>query len=232
MQLFWDGFFSAIKLLGERDAMVLGATWRSLWVSSVAVLLASFIGVPIGLFLSRVKFFGRGMVMVSFRAGMSIPTVLIGLLCYAMFSRRGPLGGIDLLYTPWAIIVGEFCLALPIIVTWTQSSLSALDPRVAETAITLGAGRLRRCLSYLSEARVGISLSILSAFARCFTELGVAIMVGGNIRFRTRTLTTATALETARGEFERGVAMSLVLLFVAVIVTVVVAVISRNEGES
>ena len=170
--------------------------------------------------------------MVSFRAGMSIPTVLIGLLCYAMFSRRGPLGGIDLLYTPWAIIVGEFCLALPIIVTWTQSSLSALDPRVAETAITLGAGRLRRCLSYLSEARLGISLSILSAFARCFTELGVAIMVGGNIRFRTRTLTTATALETARGEFERGVAMSLVLLFVAVIVTVVVAVIGRNEGES
>ena len=232
MQLLWDGFSGAIKLLAERDNLVLAATWRSLWISGLAVSLASLLGVAIGLFLARARFFGRVAVLIAFRAGMSVPTVLIGLLCYAMLSRRGPFGGIDLLYTPWAIIIGEFFLALPIIVTWTHGSIAALDSRVAETAITLGAGRSRRCFTYLSEARMGISLSILSAFARCFTELGVAIMVGGNIKYQTRTLTTATALETARGEFERGVAMSLVLLFVAVFVTIVIAAIGRNEQET
>ena len=223
MQLLWDGFSGAIKLLAERDNLVLAATWRSLWISGLAVSLASLLGVAIGLFLARARFFGRVAVLIAFRAGMSVPTVLIGLLCYAMLSRRGPFGGSDLLYTPWAIIIGEFFLALPIIVTWTHGSIAALDSRVAETAITLGAGRSRRCFTYLSEARMGISLSILSAFA---------IMVGGNIKYQTRTLTTATALETARGEFERGVAMSLVLLFVAVFVTIVIAAIGRNERET
>ena len=232
MQLLWEGITGAVRLLVERDPLVAAAAWRSLWISGCAVSLAGVLGVAIGSLLARIRFCGRGAVLVLFRVGMSVPTVLIGLFGYAVLSRRGPLGGLELLYTPWAIIAGEFFLALPIIVTWTHSSVAGLDPRVAGTALTLGAGPLRRWQTYLSEARLGIALALLTAFARCFTELGIAMMVGGNVKYRTRTLTTATALETARGEFERGMAMSLILLCMALVVTVFIAWIGRQEAET
>ncbi len=231
MQLLWDGVAGAFQLLIKRDPLVLAAACRSIWISGFAVSFACLLGVPVGALLSQTRFIGRTAVTVLFRAGMSVPTVLIGLLCYALFSRRGPLGEFDLLYSTKGIIVGEFLLALPIIITWTHSSLTSLDSRVAETAITLGAGPVRRCWTYICEARLGITLAVLTAFARCFTELGIAMMVGGNVKYRTRTLTTATALETARGEFDRGVAMSLILLFMAAIVTVLIGGLGRNERE-
>jgi tungstate transport system permease protein len=232
MQLLWDGVTGAIRLIAQRDPLVINAAWRSLWISIVAVCAACALGIPIGSLLAQSKFFGHSIVLGLFRAGMSIPTVLIGLLCYALLSRRGPLGGLDLLYTPWGIVVGEFCLAVPIIVTWTHGAICALDPRAAETALTLGAGPLRRWQTYVSEARLGIALALLTAFARCFTELGIAMMVGGNVKYRTRTLATATALETARGEFDRGVAMSLILLCMAIIVTVLIAWIGHQKQEA
>lgn len=232
MQLFWDGLTEAIEMLIRRDPLVIGAAWRSLWISIVAVAFAGIVGVAVGSLLARTKFTGRSLLVVLFRAGMGMPTVLIGLLCYAMFSRRGPLGPLDLLYTPWGIVLGEFCLALPIVVTWTHGAIRSLDPRVAETAMTLGAGPLRCWRTYLSEARLGIVLALLTAFARCSTELGIAMMVGGNIKYRTRTLATATALETARGEFARGVAMSLLLLLIALGATVTIAWLSRAERDA
>ncbi len=232
MQLFWDGLTDAIRMLVHCDPLVINAAWRSVWVTVVAVTLAGVSGIVIGSLLAQKKFVGRSLLVVLFRAGMSIPTVLIGLLCYALMSRRGPLGGFDLLYTPWGIILGEICLALPIVVTWTHNAIRGLDRRVAETALTLGAGPVRRWRTYLSEARMGIVLALLTAFARCFTELGIAMMVGGNIKHRTRTLTTATALETARGEFARGVAMSLILLLMALIVAVLIASLDRDEKEA
>ena len=232
MELLRSGLTEAIRLLIERDPLVIDAAWRSLWISVAAVGIAGVFGVVVGSLLARKKFVGRSLLIVSFRAGMGVPTVLIGLLCYAMLSRRGPLGGLDLLYTQWGIVLGEFCLALPIIVTWTHGAVRSLDPRVPETALTLGASPLRRWRTYLSEARLGIALALLTAFARCFTELGIAMMVGGNIKFRTRTLTTATALETAKGEFARGVAMSLILLLMAVVVTVAIAWLGREEKET
>lgn len=232
MQLLWDGVAGALRLLVSGDPLVLAAAWRSLWVSTCAVACAGMVGVPLGSLLGQARFAGRAVLVVLFRAGMSIPTVLIGLVCFAVFSRRGPLGGLDMLYTTSAIVVGEFLLALPIVVSWTQSSIAALDPRARETALTLGAGPLRRWITCLSECRVGITLAMLTAFARCFTELGIAMLVGGNVKYRTRTLATATALETARGEFDRGVAMSLILLLMAVLVTVVVAWLGRQEKDA
>ena len=232
MQLFWDGVTGAIGLILARDPLVGDAAWRSLWISLVSVGLAGALGVPAGSLLSHARFPGRSAIVLLSRVGMSIPTVLIGLLCYGLLSRRGPLGGLELLYTPAAIVIGEFCLALPIIVTWTHGAIRSLDSRVMETARTLGAGPIRRWRTCLAEARLEIALALLTAFSRCFTELGIAIMVGGNIAFRTRTLTTATALETARGEFERGVAMSLILLVIAVAVTLSIAWFGRGERNS
>ena len=141
MELLWIGLTDAVQMLIDRDPLVISAGWRSLWISITAVGIASVPGVTIGSVLARKKFMGCGLLVVLFRAGMSVPTVLIGLLCFGMLSRRGPLAGLDLLYTPWGIIVGEFLLALPIIATWTHGAIWKIDPRVAETALTLGADR-------------------------------------------------------------------------------------------
>lgn len=226
-----DGILEALTLLVERDPSVLDAAACSLWVSTLAVSAASLIGIGVGLLLARKPVPGRAVLVVLLRVGMATPTVLIGLVCYAMLSRRGPLGSFELLYTTWAIMIGEFFLALPIVATWTHGAILRLDSRVSETARTLGAGPFRRAMTYLGEVRLAIVLAVLTAFARCFTELGIAMMVGGNIRGRTRTLATATALETARGEFARGVAMSLILLLIAMVVTVVIASLGRADRE-
>lgn len=227
-----EGLCDALTLLLHLDAAVFDAAIRSIWVSTLAVTAATVTGVTFGLLLARKTFPGRGLMVVLSRVGMSVPTVLIGLLCYGILSRRGPFGGLELLYTTWAIVIGEFFLALPIVTTWTHGAIQRLDPRIPETARTLGAGRLQRAFTYLSEARLAIMLAVLTAFSRCFTELGIAMMVGGNIPGRTRTLTTATALETARGDFGRGVAMSLILLLIALLITVAIASTNRNAEES
>ncbi|HID75653.1 MAG TPA: ABC transporter permease subunit [Planctomycetaceae bacterium] len=229
MELFWEGVREAVRLVGAGDPLVLGAALRSLWISSLAVTLACAVGVPGGTLLARFAFPGRRLVVLACRAGMAVPTVFVGLVCYGLFSRRGPLGPLELLYTPWAIVAGEVILALPIVLAITHGAVRSLDARVAETAWTLGARPLRRWLTYISEARLGVMLAVLTAFARCVTELGVAMMVGGNIKMRTRTLATATALETGRGEFARGLAMGALLLLIALGVTAVIASLGRDE---
>ncbi|MEC7566189.1 MAG: ABC transporter permease [Planctomycetota bacterium] len=231
MDFIWNGIVEAIKLLLGGDPQVLDAAWRSIWVSTTAVVLAAIAGISIGSVLARKDFFGRTLLIIAFRAGMAIPTVLIGLVGYALLSRQGPLGMLQLLYTSPGIVIGEFMLALPIIVSLTHGAIKNLDPRVYETAVILGAGRLQRWKTYISEARLPITLALLTAFARCFTELGIAVMIGGNLKFTTRTLATATALETARGELARGVAMSLILLVMALITTTVISILRFEESD-
>ena len=229
MQLLWESLIEALRLILLADPFVIEAAVRSLWISSLAVGAAACIGLPLGTFLARRTIWGNMLIILSFRAAMAIPTVFVGLICYALFSRRGPLGSLDLLYTPWVIVVGEVCLAFPMIVSITHGAVKALDVRVAETARTLGAGPIRRWWTYLSEARVGVVLSIVTAFARCVTELGIAMMVGGNIVGRTQTLATATALETGKGEFARGMAMGMILLVIAILVTSIIVMSGRED---
>ena len=190
---------------------------------------AGAIGIPLGSFLARKRMPGRPAIIRGFRAAMAVPTVFIGLVCYGLFARRGPLGDAELLFTPWAIVVGEVLLALPIITSITHGAIRSLDDRIADTAYTLGAGSMRRWVTYLSAARGWGTLGMLTAFARCVTELGIAMMVGGNIKGHTRTLATATALETARGEFAIGLAMGLILLAMALAVTVAIVSLSRID---
>ena len=218
-------------MLVQFDPQVVDAAAKSLWISTVAVWAAAVVGVPLGAALARRAFTGYRCLLLLFRAGMSVPTVLIGLLCYGVFSRRGVFGSFDLIYTPSVVMVGEFFLALPIIVTWTHAAVGRLDPRLPETAKTLGANLTRRAVTYLHHALPSIYLAVLTAFSRCFTELGIAMMVGGNLPGRTRTLTTATALETSRGDFSRGVAMSVILLFVALLVTCLVSWLRGKDAD-
>lgn len=231
MNLLLEGLLDAFRLVVGRDPLVLSAAVRTLWISCLAVGTAAAVGLPLGTVLARKAVPGGRLAILAARAGMAVPTVFLGILCYAIFSRRGPLGATDLLYTPWAIVAGEFLLALPIVISITHGAVSALDPRVGETAITLGAGLFMRWRTYLSEARVGVLLAVLTAFARCVTELGIAMMVGGNIRDRTRTLATATALETGKGEFGRGLAMGLILLAIALVVTATIGWLTQETGK-
>jgi len=231
VEFLFEGLGEALRLIGRRDPQVLDATLRTLGISLCAVALATAAGLPVGTLLARRRFVGRRLLVVMARAFMAVPTVFLGLLCYGLLARRGPLGPLDLLYTPTAILLGETLLALPIVIALTHGAISALDPRVAETARTLGAGPLRRWATYLGEARTGVVLALLTAFARCSTELGIAMMVGGNLKDRTRTLATATALETGKGEFAVGLAMGGILLLLAMGVTLVVAALGRDTAR-
>ena len=231
MELIWQGCIEACRLIASLDQQVLGAAFRSLWISTLAVLCATAVGLPLGLLLARRNFLGRGILILLARVGMALPTVFIGLICFALFSKRGILGNAELIFTPWAIVCGEFMLGLPIIVSLSHGAFRELDPRVGETAWTLGAGLVCRCRTYLSEARTGVVLSILTAFSRCVTELGIAMMVGGNIKNATRTLSTATALEVSKGEFGRALAVGFILLLLAMGVTVAIVRMTNEESR-
>jgi len=231
MTLLWESLQEAIRLITSGDPLVYGAAMRSVWISALAVACAALIGLPLGTLLARLCFPGRRWFVLLFRAAMAVPTVFVGLVCYALFSRDGPLGPAELLYTPWAIVLGEFVLAFPLIVSITHGAVQSLDARVGETAWTLGAGPLRRWRSYFSEARTGILLAVVTAYARCVTELGIAMMVGGNIKGRTQTLATAAALETGKGEFARGLAMGFCLLLIALVVMGVIVAMGREEQQ-
>lgn len=229
MEQIYAGLAEAIRLIFTGEPLVYAAAWRTLWISVTAVSLATLLGLPIGVGLARTQFVGNRLLVLLFRAGMALPTVFVGIICYSLFARRGPLGPLELLYTPWAIVVGEFFLALPIIVGISHGGIKSLDPRIGETAWTLAVPAWRRWCTYLSEARVAVMLAVLTAYARCVTELGIAMIVGGNIKDRTRTLATATALETSRGEFARGLALGLVLLVIALLVASLLGWLSREE---
>ena len=231
MNILLEGMADAFKLIVSGDRLVLDAAWRSTWITSTAILLASGVGLPTGMLLARKRFFGRGMLVILMRALMALPTVFVGVICFAVFSRQGILGPLEILYTPWAIVAGEFVLALPIVISLICGAVQSLDPRVGETIKTLGAGWWLRMITYLREARAGISLAILTAFARCVTELGIAMMVGGNLKSQTRTLATATALETGKGEFVRGLAMGLILLLIAMVVMSLMTLLNRKRSS-
>ena len=203
---------------------VVAASTLSLGLSLTAVALAAVPGIPLAAALGLARGRRRDALLVAARVAMSFPTVVVGLLVYGLLSRRGPLGGLGLLYTPTAIVAGEVLLALPLIVALGAAAVGALDPRFRDTARSLRLGAVRTARLAVREARDGFVAALLVAFARCVTELGVALLVGGNLRGSTRTLTTAIALETSRGDFAHGLALGAVLVAVALLVNLVVAV--------
>jgi len=203
------------QLLWRLDPVLLDCVKVSLLCSLTATAAAVLMGAPVAVLLGRKHFPGRRVLVVAAHTGMAIPTVVIGLLLYGLLSRNGPLGALSMLYTPKAIILGEFALGFPIIVALFSAATAGLDPRVEMTARTLGAGRFGVFLTIVREAKVGLIAATMSAFGRLCSELGIAMMLGGSIKHHTRTMTTAIALETAGGEFTFALALGLVLLLIA-----------------
>ncbi|MFP4167306.1 MAG: ABC transporter permease [Desulfonatronovibrionaceae bacterium] len=221
MQFFLDSLHSAVLLIRDMDPELLSIVQVSLKVSLSATGLAALLGVPLGFFVAMGDFPGRRAVITLLNTLLSVPTVVIGLLVYAFISRQGALGGLDLLYTQKAIVIGQTLLILPIVAAFTISALSRVDARYRRTALTLGANARQTAFLVLREARFGIGAAVVAAFGRAIAEIGVAMMLGGNARGFTRTMTTAMALEYNKGEFVLAVALGLILLGISLGVNIV-----------
>ena len=188
------------------------AVWVSLKTSGLAALIASAIAVPAALFLAGREFRGKRLILIVNQTWMAAPTVVIGLLFYSLLSRSGPLGRFGLLYTQAAMTVGQVFLILPLIVGFSHAALRQVDRRARQTALTLGATPRQAGWIVLREARFPLVVAVLAGFARAVSEVGIAMMLGGNIRNITRNITTSIALETAKGEFRNGVVLGGILL--------------------
>lgn len=215
MDYILAGIQDAFALLLAADADVYEIAGISVFVALVATLLATLVGIPVGFLVATRSFRGHRAVIVVLNTLLALPTVVVGLVVYALLSRRGPFGFFSLLYTPEAMIIGETILAIPIVAVFSLSALRSVDPRVSETAFTLGATQRQIVWATLLEARFGILAAVVASFGRVIAEVGIAMMLGGNIKGSTRTLTTAIALETSKGEFGMAIALGGILLAVA-----------------
>lgn len=207
------------------------AVWISLKTSGLAALIASAIAVPFALFLAGREFRGKRLILVVNQTWMAAPTVVIGLLFYSLLGRRGPLGGLGLLYTQAAMTVGQVFLVLPLIAGFSYAALRQVDRRARQTALTLGASPRQAGWIVLREARFPLLVAVLAGFARAISEVGIAMMLGGNIRYATRNITTSIALETAKGEFRNGVILGALLLVITLGINALVQTGLGGRGE-
>lgn len=212
MDLFLDSLYSAILLIVSFDAEMMHIVTVSLKVSGASTLLASLLGIPLGFMVAFGSFPGKRMTITFLNTLLALPTVVIGLFVYAFVSRKGIFGPFDLLYTQVAMVIGQIILILPVVATFTIAAISRIDERYRKTAMTLGANRLQVAGVIFREARFGIFAAVIAAFGRVISEVGISMMLGGNIKGFTRTMTTAMALEYDKGEFTLAVALGMMLL--------------------
>ncbi len=215
-------------MIGAVSPDIVDAVRTSLAVSAGATVFAAVIGIPLGLLVGLCDFPLKRAAVTVLNSLMAVPTVVVGLFVYGFISRQGPLGALGLLFSPTAIVIGGTLLASPIVANYAMASARGADARIIPTALTLGAGRLRAAGALVAEIRFGILAAVIAGFGRVVSEVGVAMMLGGNIRGYTRTMTTAIALETSKGEFAFGMALGIVLMTVALAVNVFLNVLQRN----
>jgi tungstate transport system permease protein len=225
-----DSLCSAFVLVFSLDREVYFIVWTSLKVSALATFFASVLGVPLGTLIALRRFRGKSVLLVVLNTLMALPTVVVGLLFYAILSRRGPMGDLGFLYTPVGISIGLFVLAIPTVVNLTLAAIQGLDPRLMLTCKLLGATPAQQTWKLLVEARFAVTAAVVVAFGRVISEVGIAMMLGGNIRGFTRTMTTAIALETSKGEFELGLALGTLLLAVAFGVNAFLYLLQRGRA--
>ncbi len=219
-----EGVAGALRLVLSGNPELFDIAFRSIRVSGIAAMLAAIIGIPIGVVMGLSRFRGRSLVKSVFNAMLGIPTVVMGLILYLFLAPAGPLGSLGLLYTEMGISFGQMLLILPIVVSFTASSIESVEGEIRDLVLTLGAGRLQAMIKTVEEAISGIILSVIAAFNRAIAELGIALMVGGNIFVRggemnTRVLTTSIQMYVARGEIEFAIALGTVLLAIVFAVT-------------
>jgi len=230
MDLLADGLRRAFALLLSGDVEVYGVALLTLKVAAIATTVACLAGIPAGFVLATKPFWGRRAALTVVNTALAFPTVVVGLLLYGLLSRRGPLGGLGLLYTWQAIVIGDVLLAFPVAAALSAAVVQSVDPRIRRTAETLGAGPWRAAWTVAREARFALAAVVTAAFGQTVAEVGAAMIVGGNIRNSTRTLTTAVALYTSQGEFGLALALGVILLALALAVNVGLQLL-QGRGE-
>jgi len=228
MNFLLEGFFEAYRLLVSGNVETYSAILATVKVSSYSIGCSLLLGIPLGFCLGYFNFSGKKPLRTIVDTLMALPTVFIGLLVYAFLTHRGPLGDFGLLFTLPGIAIGQTILALPIVVGLSATAIESMDQKLRITIMSMGANRRQLFLSSLWESRHGILAGAIAAYGRVMTEVGISMMVGGNIKWHTRTITTAIALETNKGQFGMGVALGLVLLAIAFCVNVSVSFLRRR----
>ena len=229
MDFLLNGFAEAFNLLLNGNLETYSAIKATLYTSSVSILFAVLVGFPLGFILGFYDFKGRKILRLLSDTALAMPTVAIGLILYAFITRNGPLGSLNLLFTLKAVMLGQFVLALPIIISLTASVVENMDRKHYLTILNLRLAPAKLVFCVLYELRYALMVVIATAYGRIVAEVGVAMMIGGNIKYFTRTITTAVSLETNKGEFAMGIALAMVLIFIAFLVNLAIFALRKLD---
>ena len=212
MELIWQGITKASELIFSLDAEVWTITWLSIKISGLATLISLLLGIPVGIFLALVQFPGQRIAAALVNTGMGLPPVVVGLFVSIFLWRSGPLGFVELIYTPAAMVIAQVIIAFPIVAGLTMASFQTLDRNLILQLLGIGASKPQVLWLLCREARLPLLAAVMAGFGGVISEVGASMMVGGNIRGQTRVLTTATVLETGKGNFELAIALGLILI--------------------
>jgi len=215
MDLIWNGIVEALRLLFGGDGSIYEIAWRSLWISGLALVIAVVVGVPLGAAVALNEFGGRRVVVAATNTGMAAPPVVVGLLVSLFLTRNGPVGDLRWLYTPWAMVIAQVVIALPIVMGLSLAALQQIDVGTRQQIAALGAGRLQGFVLLLREIKVALLAAVMAAFGGVISEVGAVMMVGGNIQGQTQVLTTAIVQETRIGRWSVAIALSIILMILA-----------------
>jgi len=229
MELMLEGIVKAFQLVFGGEAEVWTITWLSLTVSGTATLIALILGIPLGIALAMTRFPGRGVAVALVNTGMGLPPVVVGLFISIMLWRSGPLGFLNLIYTPTAMVIAQVVIAFPIVAGLTMAAFQTLNPRLRLQLLGIGASKLQLLWLLCKEARLPLLAAVMAGFGGVISEVGSVIMVGGNIKGQTRVLTTATVLETSMGNFGTAIALGVILLTLAFGVNFILTRIQQRE---
>jgi tungstate transport system permease protein len=217
----WEGFLKALELIYTFDPEVMRIAGRSLSIGLTSIIISSVISIPLAGLIHFNQFWGKRFLVNLIQTLYSVPTVIIGLFVFVMVSNAGPLGVLGILYTPAAIVVGQVLLITPIIIGLTISAFKGVDPTLLDTARSLGASGWQMAVLIVKESRFAVMAAVIMAFGRAISEVGISLIVGGNIRDYTRVITTAISLEVGRGEIELALALGMILIFLALLVNII-----------
>jgi len=229
LELFLDGIKKALELIFSFDPEVLGITFLSLKISGTATLISMFIGMSIGVAVALNNFFGKRLIISLINTGMGLPPVVVGLFVTIMLWRNGPFGFMEILYTPTAMIIAQAIIATPIVMGITLAAIQHLPENLRLQILSLGATRLQMVWLLIKEARLPLLAAVMAGFGGVISEVGASIMVGGNIKGYSRVLTTATVMETGKGNFDTAIALGIILLILAFTVNAILTSIQQKQ---
>jgi tungstate transport system permease protein len=229
LDLIFDGIVQAIKLLFQGDTEVWKVTALSLGISVTATIISLVVGISLGTVVGLTRFWGRRFLVSLINTGMGAPPVVVGLVVSVMLWRSGPLGILQLMYTPWAMIVAQCIISLPIITGFTMASIQNFDPKLRVQITALGASRIQMLALLLKETRLPLLAAVMAGFGSVISEVGASMMVGGNIQGQTRVLTTAIVMENSKGNFGLAIALGIILMLLVYLVNLILTVVQQRS---